>query len=355
MRFSIIVPVYNAEKYIEQSIQSVLSQTNQDYEIVLVNDGSTDRSKIICDEFVQKYPEKIRVLHQENQGQLLTRNNGIQFAKGEYCIFLDADDLLVLDALEQLEDTVVRYDNPDMVIYSFYYDGLTGDKEKAKLLFSEETCFQGEDQKNVLYEKFFTTTLLNNVWTKAVKRSVFDKEFLDYNKYANLRCSEDRLHSMGMVTNAEKVVYIITPLYEYKLIPNSISRTFHMDAIDRFNTKVLYAEELSYMSKWGIESPEWKNRMDAGWIMQTWYVLDKFYNAVKSKEQKKQILHYPWTELVPKELTSGYENNPYLSEIQKECWTWIVSRNYDKLESYFCKKAVVKKLRNVKRKIVGRK
>ena len=252
MRFSVIVPVYNAEKYIEKSVQSVLNQSNQDFEIVLVNDGSIDHSGKLCDRYIQMYPEKIRVLHQENQGQLLTRCNGVKYAYGEYCVFLDADDALVPHGLEILENAIVRHDKPDMMLYSFFYDRLSGNKECAVSLFPEEKVFSGEERKKELYEKFFTTTLLNNVWTKAVKRTVFDGVFPDYKQYAKLRCSEDRLHSMGMISNAERVVYIKEPLYEYRLIPNSISRTFTVDSIDRFNVKVLYGEELRYLKKHSV-------------------------------------------------------------------------------------------------------
>lgn len=354
MKFSIIVPVYNAEKYIKESLETVLQQTNQDFEIILVDDGSTDLSGKICDEYAENYPKKIRVIHQKNQGQLLTRCNGIKCAKGEYIVFLDADDTLISNGLELLSNAIMKYENPDMIIYSFWYDNLLGKKEQAKLLFEEETVFVGEGEKKELYQKFFSTTLLNNVWTKVVKRTVFDGEFPNYDKYKKLRCSEDRLYSMGMISNAEKIVYIKEPIYEYKLIPNSVSRTFNVEAIEKFNVRILYEEELKYLNKWELQLPEYKDRMDANWILQVWYVLDMFYKNAVTKVQRKQILDYEWQEFVPVELRYQFENNPYLSEQQKKCWKWIVEKQLGTLIRYFWKKKLYFKLRDMKRVVTGK-
>ena len=355
MKFSIIIPIYNAEKYIDECLNSLLQQTNQDFEIVLVNDGSKDASGEICNKYASQYQNKVRVIHQENQGQLLTRCNGIEIAKGEYIVFLDVDDAIVPNGLEILSDVISKYNNPDMIIYSFVYDELLGNKRKAKLLFPEESVFVGGEQKKELYQKFFTTTLLNNVWTKAVKKTVFQGEFPNYQKYKKLRCSEDRLHSMGLISNAEKIVYIKNPLYEYRLVSNSVSRMISIDAIEKFNVRVLYEVELEYLNKWGVELSQYKERLDANWILQVLYVQDMFYKNMKNKELKKQVLQYPWTEFVPEELLCNYEDNPYLSDTQKECWKWIIDENYSRLDFYFFKKAFFKKLREVKRKIIGRK
>ena len=92
MLFSVLIPVCNAEKYLAQCMESVLEQTYSDYEIVLIDDGSTDSSGSLCDKYEQEHLN-VRVIHQENQGQLLTRCNAICAAKGEYCVFLDSDDL----------------------------------------------------------------------------------------------------------------------------------------------------------------------------------------------------------------------------------------------------------------------
>lgn len=340
MKFSVIVPVYNAEQYIEQSIQSVLKQTNREFEIVLVNDGSTDSSGNICNQYAEKHSDKIKVIHQQNQGPLMTRLCGIANARGEYCVFLDSDDTLVPEALVTIEKSIEKYNEPDMVIYSFYYDRLDGKKEKAVSLFEDEVVFEGQESKKELYKKFFTGTGLNNVWTKAVKRTVFEGKYPDYREYDKLRCSEDRLHAMGMVFNANKIVYIDVPLIEYKLIPNSISRTFTIDSVSRFNVKEIYKEEQKYLTKWGLTTPEWKHRLDASYMLQTWYILDLYYNKIKDEKIRNELLAYNWFEFIPSGAIDEYENNSYLNAQQKQCWKWIIEKNYSALKKYFRKKKI---------------
>lgn len=351
MKFSILMPVYNAEKYLHSSVQSVLDQSYKDFELVLVDDGSEDSSPRLCDEYKKKYPDNVQVIHQENKGQLITRCNAIKASTGDYCLFLDSDDLLVPDALKTLAERITVHNEPDMIIYSFYYDYGGGKLEKAKPLYLKEVVFEGESKKN-LYKTFFTDTKLNNVWTKAVKRNVFDGEYPDFEKYSDLRCSEDRLHSMAMLSNADKVVYINIPLYKYRLVEGSVTRQFSVEAVNRFNTKTLYSEEQKYLIQWNLEQPEYQNRMDASWLSQVLYVFDLFYNRVKSFSDRSKLLRYNWTEFVPEDLLTKIYENPYLNKTQKQCWFWIINKNYCKLRVYYLKKKIYKILRNIKRKLL---
>jgi len=353
MKFSVIVPVYNAEKYIHSSIQSVLNQSCWDFEIVLVDDGSTDASGEICDRYARQYPERIRVIHQENRGQLMTRCSGISAARGEYCVFLDADDSIVPDGLQILKQTAEKYRQPDIIIYSFFYEQPDGELRKASPLFEIDSEFEGETKKE-LYRKFFTGTGLNNVWTKAVKKTVFDGVYPDYRNYAQLRCSEDRLHSMGMVSNAGRIVFINEPLYRYRLTPDSVSRTYTPESVSRFNTRVLYEEELNYLSLWKLELPEWKQRMDAGWLLQTWYILDLCFTKCRGRENRNRILECDWCGFVPQTLLREYEENPYLNDQQKSCWRMLTGKEYPALKRYFFRKRIRSVLKMWKRKLQGR-
>ena len=102
MRFSIIVPVYNVEKYLAKCIESILNQTNQDFELLLVNDGTKDNSQKIIDEYVAKYPDKVYGFVKENGGLSDARNYGVERAKGEYIIFIDSDDYVDDELLEKV-------------------------------------------------------------------------------------------------------------------------------------------------------------------------------------------------------------------------------------------------------------
>ena len=116
--FSVLVPVYNTEKFLGHAVQSVLAQTCTDWELILVNDGSTDQSGKLCDAFAAQYPQQIRVFHQENKRQLYTRNFAVSQAHGRYYVFLDADDALTPNALQLLANTFEKY-ACDCVLYDF--------------------------------------------------------------------------------------------------------------------------------------------------------------------------------------------------------------------------------------------
>ena len=107
---SIIVPVYNAEKYVSKTLQSILKQTYQNLEVIAVNDGSTDQTRNILDEYGKKYPEKLRVIHTENQGVTLARMEGLKIARGTWIGFVDCDDMIDPDMYELLIRNAVKYD-----------------------------------------------------------------------------------------------------------------------------------------------------------------------------------------------------------------------------------------------------
>lgn len=115
IKVSVIVPVYNVEKFIDKCLNSLVNQTLKEIEIIVVNDGSPDNSQKIIDKYVKKYPEKVQSFIKENGGQGSARNLGIEKAKGEYISFVDSDDWLDLDALEKMY-SLAKKDNSDIVI-----------------------------------------------------------------------------------------------------------------------------------------------------------------------------------------------------------------------------------------------
>lgn len=113
---SIIIPVYNVEKYLNKCIDSVIEQSYKELDIILVDDGSTDSCGVVCDEYAKRDP-RIRVIHQENAGQGYARNNGLNVAKGEYVVFIDSDDYIHTDLVKNCVIAMQEY-NTDMVLYS---------------------------------------------------------------------------------------------------------------------------------------------------------------------------------------------------------------------------------------------
>ena len=167
-KFSIIVPVYNTEKYVKRCLYSIKSQSFKDYEVIIVNDGSTDNSSDI----ISKYSYK--VINQENQGLSMARNNGVKEASGDYLIFLDSDDYIEKDLLEEINNSLSN--NPDLVRYQI--KEVFDNKDNINY---EETPF---DNKNGV-EAFKLITnyhFVENAWAYAIKREFYLKEKFSFKK-----------------------------------------------------------------------------------------------------------------------------------------------------------------------------
>lgn len=158
MRFSIVVPVYNGEKYLPSCLETVAGQTCGDYELVIVDDGSTDGSGAIADRYAAGRGE-VRVLHGENQGLLLARRRGLSHCRGEYVVFLDADDALRDDALEIISRCI---DETGADIVSFRFSRCEDFSTKDDLAFLPEGYYGGEGYE--LFEKAVCAGLSNSLW-----------------------------------------------------------------------------------------------------------------------------------------------------------------------------------------------
>ena len=115
MKFSIIVPVYNVEKYLNQCVDSIMNQTYKDIEIILVDDGSPDNCPKMCDEYKEK-DSRIKVIHKPNGGLSDARNEGLKVVSGDYIAFIDSDDWIELDAFENFFGAIEKFNHPDVLI-----------------------------------------------------------------------------------------------------------------------------------------------------------------------------------------------------------------------------------------------
>lgn len=224
MRFSVLVPVYNVEEYLRTCIESVLKQDFNDYELILVDDGSTDNSGKICDEYSSAYSNVIRVIHKPNEGLLMARRTGIQAAKGEFLIFLDSDDYLFEEALNSINETIEKY-NCDMVLYNYY-------KEQTASIVHlipgvDIEVFSGSDKKK-LYQRILTGAYMNAMWTRAVKRNIVDIEE-DYSDYRSISMGEDLVQCLPLYTNAKKIAYIDKSLVFYRRNKNGMTGQWKAD------------------------------------------------------------------------------------------------------------------------------
>lgn len=242
--FSICIPVYNVEKFLIQCLNSVKNQTFSDYEVIIVDDGSTDKSSILCDQFCRQN-FKFKVIHQKNKGLLLTRRVGIQKATGKYLMFLDSDDMLRKDALEIIKKNI-DYCNADMVIFNSSIDSHFSIPFHRIPLEDNKKIIE----KKVIYELISGSPLLNNMCHKAVKRTIINVEN-DYSAFKNVSMGEDILQTLPLVDKAERVVFCSELLYFYRQNANSMSHRFDLEGDKAF--LVVQRERLKYAKKWDME------------------------------------------------------------------------------------------------------
>ena len=154
---SVIVPVYNVEKYLSRCVDSILHQTYKDFELILVDDGSSDKCPQICDDYAQ-YDQRVRVIHKENGGLSDARNVGTEAAKGEYLIFIDSDDWIRQDSLEVLVSAAEKYD-AQVSLARFILVFEDEEQPDMKIGCALDRCLSGGDAlKEILYGRLFGTT-----------------------------------------------------------------------------------------------------------------------------------------------------------------------------------------------------
>ena len=204
---SIIVPVYNIEQYLDECIRSLVQQTYQNIEIILVDDGSTDASSDICDSYAKKYKD-VKVRHQKNKGVSSARNAGIKAAKGEWIIFADGDDEMSSDAVDTLVNTAIKTE-ADCVSGNFvsYSDShavsvVSTSPEKIVLVDREEAL------KNLLYQRQIANAPFAKLYKADCIRKVRFSE--------SITAAEDLQFNYFALKNVQKVAIIDTIVYLYR-------------------------------------------------------------------------------------------------------------------------------------------
>lgn len=237
LKFSIIVPVYQAQPYLDRCIQSLLRQTLSDIEIILVDDGSTDKSPSICDHY-KASDERIQVIHKPNEGVSAARNDGLAAARGEWIIFCDADDWMEPNACELLYRTGTEK-HVDVVLGDIHL--IRRDHKVYNQFFGEEFVWRSRRRLNELvaadiYQAYCPlppaapSIGYGGPWNKAVRREFL----LQHNIQFHTELSgifDDILYTAYLYANASGVAYIQRPVYNYVLVPASITRSYRPDTL----------------------------------------------------------------------------------------------------------------------------
>lgn len=251
--FSVICPIYNSELFLKECIKSVIDQTFLDWELILVDDGSTDNSLSICTQF-KKTNNKIKIFKSDHKGTLIARNLGIKHSNGKYLLFLDSDDYFNLDTLEKCYKNLVNYKFPDFLIFNFSYVNSDGTQNKKIFEYQVQNPFIKDHKKIIEFCIFPNKIASLNI--KAIKKSIMldALKLCDFKSLLKLRHFEDYLVSFFVVKKAKHLLVVNDSLYNYRINPSSTTHNLSHD--DYIDTYMIIAQIYKYIYESDILNKE---------------------------------------------------------------------------------------------------
>ena len=271
MKYSVIIPVYNVEKYIDRCLKSIISQNYDDLEIIVIDNGSTDSSGSICDTYAIEY-SNISVYHIENHGVGSARNFGLSKARGEFIYFVDSDDYLVGNLFADFADKLVS--DLDLVVFSYYNSFEEDLTEKSRT--EKSLPFKGSYDKDgfiKIFKELFLSDMLYTVWNKIYRR-----EFLLENNHSfeQYELGEDVRFNLDVYSNVNKIYLSQDSYYVYVIGRNG-------SAMSGYNPKRLQyqLQELklvdNLLEDWHLDNSNLDNNVKARILM------SNIYNITKQK------------------------------------------------------------------------
>lgn len=212
-KVSLIIPVFNSDKYLEECLNSIISQNYCNYEVILINDGSTDESKKICENYV-KSDSRVRLINQKNQGVSIARNVGIKEATGDVIMFIDSDDILEDNALTFILD---NFKQNDMLCF-----GYTAMFKNCKNVVINDSIIK--DKKEIENKILLNDKIGGYLWNKCFKASIIKKNNILFD--INLHYCEDLIFVIDYLKYCNNITYINKSLYFYRMRKSSVSYNF---------------------------------------------------------------------------------------------------------------------------------
>lgn len=279
---SIIIPVYNVAPYLREALDSVVTQSYKKLEIIVVDDGSTDESGAICDEY--KSDPRVIVIHQENQGVSNARNAGLDIATGDYIAFLDPDDAFHPSFMQTMHDTILR-EKCDIVICKFkaYHTTKKMNVNEGEAIYP--SCESGKYNRTQALNLLYGDVLLLVIWNKIYKRELWN----GVRFHSQLRAASDHLASYQVFDRCNLAYMIDTPLYLNRRRSGSISRTFSPQNIECQIRARLYVSDFLRSHSPEIFSEQQIRNYDRTLFYLTVINYAKYYKKNGSEYLKEQI------------------------------------------------------------------
>lgn len=303
IKFSVVMPVYGVEKFIDKSIQSILQQTYKNYEIILVNDCTPDGSGKICKQYAKKY-ENIRYLeHEINKGLSEARNTGLVNSSGDYVLFLDSDDFFEHNMLEVIEESLNK-NMADVVVYGISEEYMKIDNKEIDMIKTHSMrtqYFSNYEFRKIIIE-LEQQTLYGYAWNKAYRLEYLKKQNL---KFENIKHIEDIEFNVRCFENAQSVNILEDKLYHY--IQHSGQRLTTKKIENYFE---LQKERISLIREqhkgWGLYTDNVKEVLALSYFR---YFFSALEREILEKKEKKQIYNF---------IKEEYGSDLYI-ELRKYC------------------------------------
>lgn len=255
---SIIVPVYNVELYLEQCIKSILKQNYQDFELILIDDGSTDASGKICD-YYKSRDNRIIVLHTVNQGVSSARNKGLQIARGKWCSFIDSDDYISEDFFINLFEPLNADDEID-----FVHGGYTNCNADG-IIISIEQQYESIINSN---KSFLLDNSRGLLPSKLFRKSIIDKRQLKF--YENVKIAEDQIFTIEYLTDIKKYAFVRERGYIYRRHSMSATKSLKRNYIEALSSYRHLSNAVDlYIRNYKIQRPIYRDRQLAKSLFET--------------------------------------------------------------------------------------
>jgi len=304
---SIVVPVYNAEKYIDDCIKSILAQSFKDFELILVDDGSTDNSGKICDDYALK-DKRVKPLHFSNAGVSSARNAGIDFASGEFIMFCDSDDYVSESWIEDLYN-IVSQNSRCMVLCGYTFHDLRNGRERLRKIKSRESSYDKKDFYDICLQLLFYL-----VWNKIFNAKIIKENNIRFDK--NISLGEDLLFCLEYLKFAdEKILASLNCNYEYILRDRESLNYKYYENLKDINI-TLYSEIYRCMELFGSDIEKYSGDFYFVYLRMLTKTLDNTMNPQNNMGYFEKI---------------KYNNQLMQSDIYKTCLNKAGQGEYSKL------------------------
>lgn len=287
--FSIIVPVYKVEKYLSRFLESVACQTFTDYEVLLVDDGSPDRSGAICDDFCAAHPQ-FRTIHKPNGGVSSARNRGIEEANGEWLLFFDSDDVVAPETLEKIYKAIIAHPTTDTVIYAINEVMTDGTAYDRLLPVIAPAYYDMEKLRSDILPYFCrSSSFLNSPCSKSFKRRIIMEHDLRFKKRVR---GEDWLFVLDYFRHILSAVTIPDVLYSYMRNEDSAMSKYVPEQFQLWTENWEFKLALARDFQLNIDKPLMLREM----MVKLYYFIvevSKFESEVSRSKKIYNILHTP--------------------------------------------------------------